>query len=75
MEKDPVAVHVEASKDGIQRITCVTEDKSYVFDVENNPDLMVSGKVAEFFNWTPEPKGPTKVRIYIIMSVQCLCLI
>ncbi|VDH97441.1 2'-phosphotransferase [Mytilus galloprovincialis] len=61
MEKDMVAVHVEASEDGLQRITCVTEDKSYIFDVENNPDLMTFGKVAEFFNWTPEPKGPTKV--------------
>ncbi|XP_052058809.1 uncharacterized protein LOC127699109 [Mytilus californianus] len=61
MEKDMVAVHVETSDDGLQRISCVTEDKSYIFEVENNPYLMTSGKVAEFFNWIPEPKGPFKV--------------
>ncbi|XP_063418719.1 uncharacterized protein LOC134701495 [Mytilus trossulus] len=61
MEKDVVAVHVEVSKDGLQRILCVTEDKSYIFELENNPFLMTFGKVAEFFSWTPEPKGPTKV--------------
>lgn len=61
MEKAVVAAHVELSEDGLKRITCVTEDKSYIFEVENNPYLMTSGKVAEFFNWTPEPKGPFKV--------------
>ncbi|CAC5418577.1 unnamed protein product [Mytilus coruscus] len=61
MEKDVVAVHVEASEDGFRRITCVTEDKSYIFELEKNPYLVTSGKVAEFFNWTPELKGPFKV--------------
>ncbi|XP_076100620.1 uncharacterized protein LOC143069737 [Mytilus galloprovincialis] len=55
MEKDVVAVHVEPCKDGFRRIACVTEDKSFIFEVENNPFLMTSGKVAEFFNWTLEP--------------------
>ncbi|CAG2204087.1 unnamed protein product [Mytilus edulis] len=48
MEKAVVAVHVELSEDGLRRITCVTEDKSYIFEVENNHYLMTSGKVAEF---------------------------
>ncbi|XP_063418758.1 uncharacterized protein LOC134701538 [Mytilus trossulus] len=61
MEKAVVAAHVELSEDGLKRITCVTEDKSYIFEVENSPYLMTSGKVAEFFNWIPEPKGPFKV--------------
>ncbi|XP_063426030.1 uncharacterized protein LOC134709824 [Mytilus trossulus] len=55
MEKDVVAVHIEVSEDGLRRIACVTEDKSFIFDVENNPDLMTLGKVAEFFNLTKEP--------------------
>ncbi|CAC5418578.1 TRPT1 [Mytilus coruscus] len=55
MEKEVVAVHVEPLEDGFRRITCVTEDKSYIFELENNPYLMTSGKVAEFFNLNREP--------------------
>ncbi|XP_071160696.1 uncharacterized protein [Mytilus edulis] len=63
MEKDVVAVHVELSDyhDALRRITCITEDKSYIFDVETNPYLIMAGRVAEFFSWTLEPKGPIKV--------------
>lgn len=69
MEKEVVAVHVEQSEDGFRRITCVIEDKSYIFELENNPYLMTSGKVAEFFNFNQEP---TKVRINNFVSVFCL---
>ncbi|XP_071160697.1 uncharacterized protein [Mytilus edulis] len=54
-ERDVVAVHVEVSEDGLRRIACVTGDKSFIFDVENNSDLLTLGKVAEFFNLTKEP--------------------
>ncbi|XP_052058813.1 uncharacterized protein LOC127699113 [Mytilus californianus] len=62
MEKEVVAVHVELSDyHALRRITCITEDRSYIFDFETNPYLIMAGRVAQFFSWTLEPKGPIKV--------------